>query len=250
MNINTIQNSHGYSIWQPSTRQPNATPIIQPGRKTDPVDRIKPDYTKPVENKSADNKAIADKKITNKTTNPENRDTGSVKQEASSKFVKEQDGGLTKAEEMLITELKQIEQAVRKHEMAHVAAGGRYILSGANYSYKTGPDGKRYVVGGEVTIDTSPVPGDPQATINKMRQVRSAALAPADPSPQDRRVASTAMAISTKAMSELMISRTKEKIDSDEEKAFRNIKHTAGDTYIQVQNMPENQQEPSFRISA
>ena len=215
MNINTIQNSNFYSIWQPNT-----------------------------------NKEIANKEITNKAINVETKDANSVKKEASSDFIKEQGGELTKAEEMLITELKQIEQAVRKHEMAHVAAGGRYILSGANYSYKTGPDGKQYIVGGEVKIDTSPVPGDPQATINKMRQVRSAALAPADPSPQDRKVAATAMTISTKAMSELMISRTKEKIDSNEEKAFGNIKHTAGDTYIQIQKMPGNQQEPSFSISA
>ena len=36
---------------------------------------------------------------------------------------------------------------------------------GASYEYDNGPDGKRYAVGGEVSIDTSTVSGDPQATI-------------------------------------------------------------------------------------
>ena len=59
--------------------------------------------------------------------------------------------------------------------MAHITAGGRYITSGANFTYKRGPDGRSYAVGGEISIDTAPIPGDPQATIQKMRQVKSAA---------------------------------------------------------------------------
>jgi len=74
---------------------------------------------------------------------------------------------LTRAEIQLLDELKQIDTKVRRHEMAHIAAGGRYITSGANFTYKRGPDGRNYAVGGEVSIDTSPVPGDPQATIQK-----------------------------------------------------------------------------------
>ena len=53
-------------------------------------------------------------------------------------------------------------------------------------------------------IDTSPVPDDPDATILKMRQVRRAALAPAEPSPQDRRVASEASQQESAARQEKM----------------------------------------------
>ncbi len=209
------------------------------------INAIQNSYSYTINNNSIENKNTAEKSFT-----PENQKTGSIKREISSKFVKEHKDELTKNEKALVTELKQVDQAVKRHEMAHVVAGGRFILSGANYSYKTGPDGKRYAVSGEVSIDTSPVPGDPQATIDKMQQIRRAALAPADPSPQDRKVASTAMTISTKAMSELMLNRIKEKASSDEEKAFGNIKQTTDNAYLKIQNMPDNQQEPTFKISA
>jgi hypothetical protein len=69
--------------------------------------------------------------------------------------------------------------------------------------YERGPDGAQYAIGGEVSIDTAPVDGDPQATIEKMRTVRAAALAPAEPSPQDRAVAAQAMQLMLQAQSEL-----------------------------------------------
>jgi len=99
--------------------------------------------------------------------------------------------------------LKSRDQEVRRHEQAHLAAAGGLAAGGASFSYKTGPDGKRYAVGGEVNIDTSPVPGDPNATIHKAQQIRRAALAPADPSPQDRTVAASASAMEIQARRDL-----------------------------------------------
>lgn len=91
---------------------------------------------------------------------------------------------------------------VRTHEQAHANAGGS--LAGApSYTYERGPNGQRYAVGGEVSIDVSPVAGDPEATIRKMEKVRRAALAPAEPSPQDRSVAATASQQAAQARSEL-----------------------------------------------
>lgn len=90
-----------------------------------------------------------------------------------------------------LEQLKQTDRAVRQHEMAHQIAGGPYT-GGASYEYEVGPDGKRYAVAGEVPIDYGPVPGDPQATIEKMQTVIAAALAPADPSPKDLQVAAQA----------------------------------------------------------
>ena len=90
-----------------------------------------------------------------------------------------------------LEQLKQTDREVRQHEMAHQTVGAAYA-GGATYQYEIGPDGKRYAVAGEVSIDYGPVPGDPQATVEKMQTVIAAALAPADPSPKDLQVAAQA----------------------------------------------------------
>jgi len=110
---------------------------------------------------------------------------------------------LSDEEKQRVQELQTRDREVRAHEMAHVAAGGQYVRGGASFEYQTGPDGKRYAVGGEVSIDTSEVKGNPQATIVKMQVVKSAAMAPAQPSGQDRAVAAQASAKEMKARVEL-----------------------------------------------
>jgi hypothetical protein len=91
-----------------------------------------------------------------------------------------------------IAQLKSIEEKVKAHEAAHKSAGG--AMTGAvSYSYTQGPDGRNYITGGEVPISVSPGK-TPQETISRMQQVIQAALAPADPSPQDRAVAAQAAA--------------------------------------------------------
>lgn len=94
---------------------------------------------------------------------------------------------LTKEQESQVRELKKRDAQVKAHEQAHAAVGGSYA-SAPTYTYTKGPDGKKYAIGGEVQIDTSPE-RTPDATIRKMDIVVAAALAPADPSAQDRAVA-------------------------------------------------------------
>ncbi|WP_138437196.1 putative metalloprotease CJM1_0395 family protein [Marinobacter shengliensis] len=110
--------------------------------------------------------------------------------------------GLTDAELKELSELKARDREVRAHEAAHQAVGGQYA-GAMSFTYQRGPDGAQYAVGGEVPIDVSPVAGDPQATIEKMRVVRAAAMAPAQPSAQDRAVAAQAMQTMLQAQSEL-----------------------------------------------
>ena len=109
---------------------------------------------------------------------------------------------LTRQEEAEVRALKARDREVKAHEQAHQAVGGQYA-GAPSYEYQTGPDDARYAVGGEVPIDASPVPGDPAATIQKMQVVQNAALAPADPSIQDRRVAQKASVTEAKARREL-----------------------------------------------
>lgn len=109
---------------------------------------------------------------------------------------------LTREQQREVSSLAARDREVRAHEAAHANVGG--IYAGApRYSYQRGPDGNNYAVSGEVSIDTSPIPGDPQATIAKAQIVRRAALAPAQPSPQDRAVASEALAMEQAARLEL-----------------------------------------------
>ena len=115
---------------------------------------------------------------------------------------KAQDTELSEEEQAQVKELKARDDEVRAHEAAHAAVGGAHAGS-PSYEYQTGPDGKRYAIGGEVKIDAAPVDGDPRATIDKMRQVRAAALAPAEPSGQDKKVAAAAAAKLREAESEL-----------------------------------------------
>ena len=153
---------------------------------------------------------------------------------------KASDNPLTQAELQLIMELEQRDTEVRNHEMAHIAAGGSLITSGASFTYQRGPDGNNYAVGGEVSIDTSAIPGDPKATAQKMRQVKSAALAPANPSAQDLKVASKAAALALKASSELTMLQAEQQAQNNETKAFGNMKQ-ASDSYTKVNNLPENE---------
>lgn len=103
-----------------------------------------------------------------------------------------------------IAELKARDQEVRTHEQAHLSAAGSLARGGAHYSYVTGPDGLRYAAGGDVSIDVSEEPGDPQATIRKAETIRRAALAPANPSGPDQSIAAKATAMANKARGELL----------------------------------------------
>jgi len=119
---------------------------------------------------------------------------------------------LSPEEEAVVRELQRTEQEVIAHEAAHQAAGGG--LAGAvSYSYTRGPDGRNYITGGEVPIKM-PASDDPEQTLRDMEQVQRAAMAPANPSPQDAQVAAKAAAKAASARQELAAERAR---SSDEE---------------------------------
>lgn len=113
----------------------------------------------------------------------------------------QQDPASSEAREL--QQLKARDREVRQHEQAHMAAGGQYVKGGPSFDYQKGPDGRRYAVGGEVQIDTSAVRGDPEATLRKMEVVMRAALAPAEPSGQDRAVAAQAAQAAAQARADI-----------------------------------------------
>ncbi len=122
------------------------------------------------------------------------------------------ESGLTEGERREVTKLKERDRTVREHERAHASTGGS-ITGSASFKFTQGPDGKRYAVSGEVSVDTSPVSGNPEATIRKMELVARAALAPSDPSGQDRRVAASARAAITQARQEITEAKREEEAE-------------------------------------
>lgn len=121
------------------------------------------------------------------------------------------------AVQQVLSQLRARDQEVRTHEQAHLSAAGQYATGGIKYNYQTGPDGQRYAIGGSVGIDTSPVAGDPEATLQKARVVQRAALAPAEPSGQDMKVAAQASQMMMQAQVEIQAQQTQESQKDDGE---------------------------------
>lgn len=102
----------------------------------------------------------------------------------------------------LIRQLAARDREVRDHEQAHQSAGGQYT-GATSFTFEQGPDGRRYAVAGEVSLENSRVFDNPEATLQKAEQIRRAALAPEDPSAQDLRVAAQAVQIALEARSDI-----------------------------------------------
>lgn len=112
-----------------------------------------------------------------------------------------------------LQQLRQRDREVRAHEQAHVAVAGRYARGGPSYTLQKGPDGNSYAVGGKVNVDLSRE-NTPQATLTKMQTIKRAALAPANPSPADRQVASRAAQEITRAQREVAMERQAELLET------------------------------------
>ncbi|MCL2182009.1 MAG: hypothetical protein FWB85_00885 [Chitinispirillia bacterium] len=154
-----------------------------------------------------------------------------------------ENGELTPEQQQIVDELEVRDAEVRAHEQAHVSVGGAYVRGGASYEYESGPDRKRYAVGGEVHIDASPVHDNPEATIQKMQVVRAAALAPAGPSGQDRAVAASAARAEGEARAELSEKRAAEAKGGGENSA----QGSAGNN-TNMQNTANNEKTRQSRI--
>lgn len=122
---------------------------------------------------------------------------------------------LSPEERSELRELRSRDLEVRQHEQAHQAVGGQFA-GPVSFTFQRGPNGQLFAIGGQVSIDTSPVPDDPEATISKMQVVRAAALAPAEPSPQDIQVAQEATSQMLEARAEMRTQRREEAFQNPE----------------------------------
>lgn len=211
---------------------------------------------------SANNDNIASNQSTN-SNSEQNKFSQNGKNQENAKIARQ----LSEKDVQKVQQLKQRDQEVRTHEAAHLAAAGKYATGGASFDYKRGPDGKNYAVGGEVGIDTSPVPNNPQATIQKAQQIKAAAQAPAQPSSTDRQVAASAAQMETKARQELSeqrlngaerseqtkkvkVSTENDQSNEDETKTDKNSLQ-ATSTYQRVSTYSENSsKQPAINMMA
>lgn len=153
---------------------------------------VSPDITRATQAPVTAPQSLADEQSASAREEADNPSDTSTNADTSTRTQGEPSPEQQQREQLEIAELVSRDQEVRSHEQAHAAVGGQYAGS-PTYTYTRGPDGKRYAVGGEVGIDTGPVANDPEATLNKMDVVIRAALAPAEPSAQDRQVAAQAL---------------------------------------------------------
>ncbi|MFT7617140.1 MAG: hypothetical protein ACI97A_000774 [Planctomycetota bacterium] len=109
---------------------------------------------------------------------------------------------LTPEEKKQVAELKARDAEVKAHEQAHLSAlGGKG--GSVSYEYTNGPDGRRYVTGGEVPVSIGESPGGPEATIADAQRVARAAVAPAQPSGADQAARAKALQVEAKARQQL-----------------------------------------------
>lgn len=158
---------------------------------------------------------------------------------------------LTEEEQKKVDELETTDAKVRAHEQAHMAAGGDLVTRSAQFQYATGPDNKQYAVGGDVQIDVSEE-DNPEATLRKANRIRQAALAPAEPSGQDLKVAADAAAMAAKASAEI----ANQKTDGGAQNNSAGLE-SAGEPEIQstgantgTQNQQDNATNRSLRTTA
>lgn len=104
---------------------------------------------------------------------------------------------LSQEDKQIIADLKARDAEVKTHEQAHRAAAAGINASAPSYDYETGPDGKKYAVGGEVNVSFREG-GSAESNVAKAQAMKAAALAPAQPSSQDLSAARNADALIVK----------------------------------------------------
>lgn len=114
-----------------------------------------------------------------------------------------------------IEELSEREQSIIKHELAHMLVGGG-MAGSPSFVYTLGPDGRKYVSGGNVSLRL-PKGGSYDQLLRDLKRVKAAATAPMDPSPQDMNTAAMATAMELSIKKEYTVKQAKEAYEKQKE---------------------------------
>jgi hypothetical protein len=149
---------------------------------------------------------------------------------------------LSSEEQFAVRRLRELDQQSRSHVSAHLGAAGSVGVGSVDFRYQQGPDGQRYAVAGDVTLQASAA-STPEATIAKMKKVQGAAQATADPSSQDRAVAGRAAAVEQAARRELAAQRY------DEAEQPEEPRKAEAPSLPKERNEPEKPQKPVVPVA-
>ncbi|HOY65820.1 MAG TPA: putative metalloprotease CJM1_0395 family protein [Candidatus Ozemobacteraceae bacterium] len=104
-------------------------------------------------------------------------------------------------DDIRLAELQRQDAFVRRYAESRALAAG----SSATYRYVQGPDGKRYVESGSVSLNAYEIPGDPAATLREARNIRRIAEHGPSLSPADRSASVEARRIEWEARRDLLL---------------------------------------------
>ncbi|MBI9012899.1 MAG: hypothetical protein JEZ08_11760 [Clostridiales bacterium] len=116
-----------------------------------------------------------------------------------------------------IAQLAMQEKAIISHEKMHLMVGGN-LASGPSYIYTTGPDGKRYIAGGQVNMKM-PSGGSLDSLLSGLKRIKNAATAVGNPSGTDLNTAATAAAIESAVLKEMALRKMNEAYSKSREQA-------------------------------
>lgn len=142
-----------------------------------------------------------------------------------------------------IKEMAAKEASVVQHERMHLLAGGSSAGT-PSYIYELGPDGKRYISGGEVTFYAGG--GNPEAVAKSSEKVEKAVALVKDPSNADLHAAAVAAATANSAKSEDLILNTQKKAEDQRLKAKKEEEMQA----IGAKSSTEMKEKPMIDIMA
>jgi hypothetical protein len=174
-----------------------------------------------------------------KERNEDSGDSGRERRQSRDERVSEQQDI---ADQREIDRLAARDREVRAHEQAHKSAGGS-LAGAATYQYERGPDGVSYAVAGEVPIKLSASSDDPQQALEIARQVQRAALAPAEPSVQDRQVAAQAAQLEQQALQDIAALAREEEALRKEESSLEREQLTAEESERESRREEEQREE-------
>lgn len=184
------------------------------------------------------------------TTKSESKsdETSETKKEDKSKTTeKKSSDELTPEEQQEIAKLKETDMKVKAHEQAHIAAAAGINASAPSYDYQEGPDGQKYAVGGEVNVSFNET-GDPEKDKASAETMKRAAMAPADPSSQDRAVARNADKMISEDEKKIQELKEQERAQKDQEKSEKEQKAEENTSNKDI-NTIQNDSEGSADIS-
>ena len=195
---------NGISFTLPSTTTIHSSHLMQPSPVSEESLDMRVSSLKPVEQLHS---AASNYDITHTSDDHTAQTQDPTDREVAQKEVQQE-----AIDQQIVKKLSTLDREVRNHELAHAIVGGKYTGT-PHYQYERGPDGINYAVAGEVSISVSAIKGNPELTIEKAQVIRRAALAPAEPSTQDRRVAMEALQMEADAHLELLTIEQEQRAD-------------------------------------